>query len=830
MGKIELNVVSNQNARLVAHPDGYFDLSAEFLFGGLQEGSVIIEHQLLVFSEEYLLAASEPVTSCLSLEDASIWVSAYFFRGKVKGSMNYQLSYRLYSEHEERRFSPALPPEISRQSGAFSIFEPSKKLFSSEKSSSGPIKLESIVIRNVAGEDDSVFINLSSKDPCNSGFLISCESNDAQTESDFQMMEKPMKSSYSLGLHLHDELDVKLKGFSALSWEQSSKFSCPQATPPETFEDEPTRENESREGVVRISGSVAIISLQYVEEVDALEFATPASGFMKGPTRTFSLAFDSDSEDYWLVEEGKKTVHAAAKDFGWEAPSKALEEIASSLANGLGIKSQDVKDLIFYLQANITDEAEDIEDSAYTHEYLSADAAGEINLALHFSDVSDAANRIWVSTAQNSEYIDIEIDSTKNSITFDDELLSQREAIAWLSDQIRRVDTTKGLKSHKSEIQKLENMQVAQIAVFLPKPDDPVYLQWSKDDASEGAKGPVFQFSAAWDLASGDDVCYTQLDENLEKISDNLSNPRAQALVALVEPMSAHLAISKDLAKEIIQYIEALLDDEAEDLDNSRFNYNYSDRLQGFPELLSSFGGEQKNRIHIRIRDNIFQSSEEMSVLIENDMLSFETDSLGYHFAISEFEHIEKEVKMSGSVASLLEMKNFYCMRFGSCNSESNGDFIDNIDGRFNLYIATGVSPEGDEYLCLFHNDKFKAIKNSHITEILDSFTGHMPQVFSTNIAKALIQSGHDNDPDGIIDHAPEFEEHFFDTRADDLVDGYKPCFFTYSSITYDCGSQIDQHTGAVHDNDEMYEDMSAFFGCVDEDEGYVVGIIKYME
>ena len=86
--------------------------------------------------------------------------------------MNYQLSYRLYSEHEERRFSPTLPPEISRRSGAFSIFEPSKKLFFSEKASSGPIKLDSIVIRNVAGEDDSVHINLSGKEYCNSGFIF----------------------------------------------------------------------------------------------------------------------------------------------------------------------------------------------------------------------------------------------------------------------------------------------------------------------------------------------------------------------------------------------------------------------------------------------------------------------------------------------------------------------------------------------------------------------------------------------------------------------------------------------------------------------------------
>ena len=160
-----------------------------------------------------------------------------------------------------------------------------------------------------------------------------------------------MKSSLGLGLHLHDDLEVRLKGFSASNWEQSSKFSCPQPTLPETCEDEHPRENESHEGVVRISGSIAVISLQHVQQVDAIEFVTPASGIMKGATKVLHLALDSDSEDYWLVEEGKRTVHAAAKDYDWEAPSKALEEIASSLGNELGIKSQDVKDLIFYLQS-----------------------------------------------------------------------------------------------------------------------------------------------------------------------------------------------------------------------------------------------------------------------------------------------------------------------------------------------------------------------------------------------------------------------------------------------------------------------------------------------
>ena len=177
---------------------------------------------------------------------------------------------------------------------------------------------------------------------------------------------------------------------------------------------------------------------------------------------------------------------------------------------------------------------------------------------------------------------------------------------------------------------------------------------------------------------------------------------------------------------------------------------------------------------------------------------------------------------------NLLKMSNYYNLRFGYCNSESEGDFIDNIEGKFNIYVVNGEDDEGAEYLCLYFKNEFKIIEDSSITDNLDLFVDHMSAFCSANIAKGLIQSGYENGDDGIIDNAPDYEEHYFETRDDDSVDGYTPCFFVVSSVTYDCNCQIDKTTGSVRFNNEVIENMSEFFGYLDEDESYVIGVIDY--
>ena len=227
MSKIELDIASGQSTSLKELSDGYYELDAEFLIRGLTDEEVVLESQLVVLVNDITVATSAPTQTALTAKDSSISISAYFFSGGAIIPSNFQLMYRVFIPHEEISFSPALPPELARNSGAFSVYKPSKKILSREKSSSGPIDVESIIVRNVAGEDDSVMINVSSKKPATSGFIFACESNDVAVISDFELVDKPKKTSSSLILHLHNDLSVKLKGFSETGWKESSLFSSP---------------------------------------------------------------------------------------------------------------------------------------------------------------------------------------------------------------------------------------------------------------------------------------------------------------------------------------------------------------------------------------------------------------------------------------------------------------------------------------------------------------------------------------------------------------------------------------------------------------------------
>ena len=98
----------------------------------------------------------------------------------------------------------------------------------------------------------------------------------------------------------------------------------------------------------------------------------------------------------------------------------------------------------------------------------------------------------------------------------------------------------------------------------------------------------------------------------------------------------------------------------------------------------------------------------------------------------------------------------------------------------------------------------------------------------SADIAKGLIQSGYDNDADGIIDHAPDYEDHYFDTREDDDVYGFIPCFFLLAFVIYRCYFKVDIKTGAVIYENERFNNFSDFYGYLDEDETYAIGVVDY--
>ena len=188
-------------------------------------------------------------------------------------------------------------------------------------------------------------------------------------------------------------------------------------------------------------------------------------------------------------------------------------------------------------------------------------------------------------------------------------------------------------------------------------------------------------------------------------------------------------------------------------------------------------------------------------------------------------EPTEQSKSVGGDRAKL---SNYFNLRFGYCDEDSDGDFIDNISGDYKIYVAIGTDSNDDDHLLIYSKGNFEAIKDGDIQEKLEDLSKTLQPMFDQAIAKGLIQSGYDNDPDGIIDHAPDFEDHYFDTREDDDVDGYAPCYFVIGSVTYDCECEVDLSSGKIYFGEEIVENFSEFYGYVDEDDTYAVGVVDY--
>ena len=109
----------------------------------------------------------------------------------------------------------------------------------------------------------------------------------------------------------------------------------------------------------------------------------------------------------------------------------------------------------------------------------------------------------------------------------------------------------------------------------------------------------------------------------------------------------------------------------------------------------------------------------------------------------------------------LLRISMFYNLRFGSCANNDSGDFIDNIKGKFNIYFANGIDDNDEEYFLMYTNNAFQAKKDQDILDNLDELAIGLKGIFNKDIASGLILAGYDNNPDGIIDHAPNYEEYY---------------------------------------------------------------------
>ena len=163
----------------------------------------------------------------------------------------YCVCFRVFKPEDSVSISAPVPPEISRQSGSFLIHQPKKGFLSKEKWNTGSVTIESVIVKNAAGDDDEVFINFFSKKPLDSGFKVRAESLGNADETIFRLVDKPHMTSDHLRLHLQEDLNVTVTGFTASGWNISEKKSFLdirniETVEPDVEEDDVVEEMETR--------------------------------------------------------------------------------------------------------------------------------------------------------------------------------------------------------------------------------------------------------------------------------------------------------------------------------------------------------------------------------------------------------------------------------------------------------------------------------------------------------------------------------------------------------------------------------------------------------
>lgn len=181
-----------------------------------------------------------------------------------------------------------------------------------------------------------------------------------------------------------------------------------------------------------------------------------------------------------------------------------------------------------------------------------------------------------------------------------------------------------------------------------------------------------------------------------------------------------------------------------------------------------------------------------------------------------------------------LEITSFYLLRFGYIDTNSSSDFIDNINGKFNIYIVYAEADD-KEYTCIFANEKFM-LKDNYFDEHIGLMAKNLKSLCSDDIARALIQAGYEENIDGFIDHIDNItidncENYVYGTGVDDEpkptepVESYADSYFVYTGLSTDCKTSIDGDTGVVEHDGQTYENLSEFYGCIDEDQESIQGI-----
>ena len=179
---------------------------------------------------------------------------------------------------------------------------------------------------------------------------------------------------------------------------------------------------------------------------------------------------------------------------------------------------------------------------------------------------------------------------------------------------------------------------------------------------------------------------------------------------------------------------------------------------------------------------------------------------------------------------NLFVIENYYLLRFGEIKNKVSGDFIDNMVPKLNLIVADVNNQVDQENLVIF-NKHFgcQIYKNKVFFEVVDEVVKMLPAFidFPKGLLTGLAQSTYDQDCDGIIDHAPSYENKFFVAGDSDSVKNFENSFFGIGSVTHDTGAKFNIKTNEVIHINEKLGNLTELYGRINEDSSWVVGVAK---
>ncbi|MDC0993788.1 hypothetical protein OAS14_05480 [Alphaproteobacteria bacterium] len=251
MAELSIELVESNGASIELSSDGYAYASVEAEFSNIPETGVAIEAQIILYKGDTIVSASDPNETEVTSESTTIWLSDSFHSSTGQIPDSYCVCFRIFTPAESVSIMTPIPPEISRQSGSFLIHEPKKGFISREKWNSGPITVESVIVKNAAGDDDELFINLFSKKPLDSGFKLHAETSENAGDTIFQLADKPHMTSDYLRLHLKENLNVTVTGFNASDWITSDQIKFGEVKSVESIEPEVEEDDDIEEVEVR---------------------------------------------------------------------------------------------------------------------------------------------------------------------------------------------------------------------------------------------------------------------------------------------------------------------------------------------------------------------------------------------------------------------------------------------------------------------------------------------------------------------------------------------------------------------------------------------------